>query len=262
MRRKSIKNYFDELCSLRAENPREFWKALRPMMHTKKGSLDEFITLKEKQMVIKDQSEVAEILNEYFTNITKDLISHKYCAFKDQSHVFEIPMVSGESTANIFGLQLTNHHVVEVVLEDIKPNKVQGHDFVSLQALKVSSQTKAKPLSDLINTVITRAEVPDTWKHGQITPHYKNGSVLDKTNLRPVTILPSFGKVFERIIHMQMMEHFEPIFHNFMFAHHKFHECPTALLTLTEHWREELDKYKVTGAVAMDLSKAFDCLLH
>ena len=34
------------------------------------------------------------------------------------------------------------------------------------------------------------------------------------------------------------------------------------LLTLTEHWKEELDKHKVIGAVAMDLSKAFDCLPH
>ena len=62
------------------------------------------------------------------------------------------------------------------------------------------------------------SEVPDTWKHEQITPHYKKGSVLDKTNFRPVSVLPAFGKVFESIIHMQMTKHFEPIFPNFMFV--------------------------------------------
>ena len=45
-----------------------------------------------------------------------------------------------------------------------------------------------------------------------------------------------------------------------MFAHRKFHGCPAALLTLTEGWRAELDKRKVIGAVAIDLSKAFDYL--
>lgn len=66
--------------------------------------------------------------------------------------------------------------------------------------------------------------------------------------------------MFEKIIHIQMTEHFESIFHDYMFAYRKFHGCPAILLTLTEDWRAELDKRKVIGAVAIDLSKAFDCL--
>ena len=45
-----------------------------------------------------------------------------------------------------------------------------------------------------------------------------------------------------------------------MFAYRKFHGCPAALLTLTADWRAELDTRKVIRAVAIDLSKAFDCL--
>ena len=48
-------------------------------MHTKKSTPEEFITLKEKQSVITDQNQVSEVLKEYFTNITKGLISHKHC---------------------------------------------------------------------------------------------------------------------------------------------------------------------------------------
>ena len=60
-----------------------------------------------------------------------------------------------------------------------------------------------------------------------------------------------------------MTEHFEPIFHEFHVCVSQISRlCPTALLTLTEHWEEELDKHKVIGAVAMNLTKAFDCLPH
>ena len=52
-----------------------------------------------------------------------------------------------------------------------------------------------------------------------------------------------------------MWDHFEPIFHKCMFAYQKFHDCSTALLTLTEQWKEELDRHNVIGAVAMDLRK-------
>ena len=94
LRRKSIKRHFDQLCSSRAGNPREFWKSLRPLMHTRERVADDFIVLNEKERVIKEQSQVAEILNEYFANITKDLIVHKHTAFRDQAHINRIPMTS------------------------------------------------------------------------------------------------------------------------------------------------------------------------
>ena len=75
-------------------------------------------------------------------------------------------------------------------------------------------------------------------------------------------MLPAFAKVFESVIHLQLSKRFEAIFHDFMFAYRKHHGCRTALLTLTEQWKEELNKRNVIGAVATDLSKAFDCLPH
>ena len=261
MRRKSIVHHFDRFCNSRAGNPREFWKSSRPLMHTKNRVPEELNTLKEERTVVREQDQVAETFNEYFTNITKSLISHKHCAFKDQVHISQIPKPHNGSL-NTFSFDRTNQHIVKDVLDNIKPNKAPGHDFIPPRAVKASSKSIAKPLSDLINTIITRSQVPDTWKHGQITPLHKKDSVLYKANFRPVTVLPVFAKVFERVIHLQLSKHFEAIFRDFMFAYRKHHGCPTALLTLTEQWKEELDKRNVIGAVATDLSKAFDCLPH
>ena len=47
-----------------------------------------------------------------------------------------------------------------------------------------------------------------------------------------------------------------------MFGYRKFHGCPTALLSLTEQWKEDLDKHSIIGKNAIDSSKAFDCLSH
>ena len=79
-------------------------------------------------------------------------------------------------------------------------NKARGHDSILPWAVKVSSQTISKPLNDL-NTTITRSQVPGTWKHRQVTPYHKKDSVLEKANFRPITVLPVFATVFERIIH-------------------------------------------------------------
>lgn len=107
---------------------------------------------------------------------------------------------------NTFNFHPTTFGVVGEILKKIKPNKAQGYDLIPRSFVKVSSQMIARPLSNLINTVITRSEVPDTWKHSQITPHHKKDSVLDKVNYRPDTVLPVFGKVFECIAYMQMSD--------------------------------------------------------
>jgi hypothetical protein len=38
--------------------------------------------------------------------------------------------------------------------------------------------------------------------------------------------------------------------------------CQTALLKIIEDWKKALDENKFVAAILMDLSKAFDCLLH
>ena len=184
-------------------------------------------------------------------------------SFCTQSHSPKIHGANGTSpTMNTFKFHPTTFGVMSEILKKIKPNKAQGYDLIPPSVVKVSFQTIARPLSNLINVVITRSEVPDTWKQGQITPHHQKDSALDKANYRPITLLPVFGKVFERIAHMQMSDHFEPTFHKYVFAYRKYHGCFTAFPTLTEQWKEELDRHKVIGAVAMDLSKAFECLPH
>ena len=47
-----------------------------------------------------------------------------------------------------------------------------------------------------------------------------------------------------------------------MFGYRKYHGCPTALLALTEQWKEDLDKHNIKGTIAIDLSKAFECQPH
>ena len=147
------------------------------------------------------------------------------------------------------------------MLEQVKSNKAKGHDSIPPRALKASAPTIAQPLSDLI-----RAHKHNYCKVGSTTNletrRHKKDSLLEKTNYRPITVLPAFSKVFERILHIQMSKHFESTLHKYMFAYRKFHGCPAALLTLTEQWKAELDKHNVIGTAVIDLSKAFDCLPH
>ena len=47
-----------------------------------------------------------------------------------------------------------------------------------------------------------------------------------------------------------------------MFGFLRGHSCCTALLKMVDDWRLALDSKKITGSIAVDLSKAFDSICH
>ena len=110
--------------------------------------------------------------------------------------------------------------------------------------------------------ILDVGKIPKQWKKGEITPVYKKDCSLSKDNYRPLTILPALSKVFETLVHSRVSPRFRNILHKFVFAYRKHDVCDTALLSLTEEWRKELDDRKIIGLVPMDLSKAFDSLPH
>ena len=64
--------------------------------------------------------------------------------------------------------------------------------------------------------------------------------------------------MFESVVHSRIRSHFENIYHKYR----KHHGCDTAILSLTERLKQELDNLKVIGIVSRDLSKVFDTHPH
>ena len=91
---------------------------------------------------------------------------------------------------------------------------------------------------------------------------FKNDDRLRKENYRPISILNTFSKVFERYILEELTPFFNVTMSQFLSAYRKNFSCQNVLLRLIEQWRQHLDSNKVVGAILMDLSKAFDCLPH
>ena len=60
-------------------------------------------------------------------------------------------------------------------------------------------------------------------------PHFKKDLQLEKVNYRPVTVLSAVSKIFEHVLHQQLADHSENIFHKYLFGYRKYHGCPTAL---------------------------------
>ena len=134
---------------------------------------------------------------------------------------------------------------------------------IPIKALKASMYECADSLTYIFNHYIVElSSFPDELKLAEIVPAHKKKSTTDKSNYRPISLLPVVSKVFERIIIKQIQPFVDSILSKYLCGFRKTYSCQYALLNMLRRWQSSLNTNGVTGAILMDLSKAFDCLPH
>ena len=99
---------------------------------------------------------------------------------------------------------------------------------------------------------------------GKVVPIFKSGDRTNASNYRPITILPVLSKTIEKAVHTQLYTFLKE---NKLLTREQFGFRPNlstevALAHLTENILDSMDNGLVTGAVFLDLSKAFDTVKH
>merc|ERR1712121_390556 len=84
------------------------------------------------------------------------------------------------------------------------------------------------------------------------------------TDFRPISLLPAFSKICEKLIADQMKKHFseEKLLSAFQSAYTENQSTGTVLLDKTDFVFESFDNGKIVILVLLDYSKAFDCANH
>ena len=255
MKRNRVRDHFSRICNDKHSDQKKFCNTIKLYISSRKKQTfhNERIVLKENGGVIREQKKVTEDLIEYFSS-------------SQHTDSNQLPPKSHQSIkahqSCPFTLTNTCPGEVKRIMKNLKTNKATGHDQIPARAVKESAEILCQPFSCLVNFLSERGKIPSSWKLGEIVPVHKKDCKLTKTNYRPITILPVLSKVFEKVVHSRLASHFEDVYHNNVFAYRDHHGCDTAILSLTEQFKKELDNHKVISLVSMDLSKAFDTLPH
>ena len=78
--------------------------------------------------------------------------------------------------------------------------------------LKKNNEIFSYILSHNFNNSLFSKVFPSSLKKADITPVYKKDEKFLKNNYRPVSILPSVSKIYERCIYDQIDDYFHPLF--------------------------------------------------
>lgn len=141
-----------------------------------------------------------------------------------------------------------------------------SNDEISSAFIKHNIDILSPILADLINTSFSNGYFPDPLKIARLVPIYKSGNPLLPSNYRPISILPTISKIFERLLY-NVTESFinkNNIIQKLQFGFQK----GSGSLSVTSHVvtkpQNALDnpKLKIASGIFIDLQKAFDSIPH
>ena len=94
------------------------------------------------------------------------------------------------------------------IIKNLNPNKAHGHDGISIKMIQLCGNSLTTPLSIIFQNALASGTFPDSWKKGNVFPVHKKASKQIIGNYRPISLLPIFGKIFEKIIHFFTFSNF------------------------------------------------------
>ena len=194
----------------------------------------------------------ADEFNKYFTNVGKS------------PHQIPIPVAQTPRTKEKFSFKPENAEKIEKLIDKLKENTAIGNDDIGAKLIKDIKKELSPTLTKIINLGYITNTFPDIMKSAIIKPIYKEDDTNNFKNYRPIAILPTLSKLFERAATNQLTEFLEEnkILSPLQHAYRKNHSTITCLAEALNYIYTQLDKKKHTAIALLDLSKAFDSINH
>ena len=187
---KSKQNYLLKLATRLADKntgQKAYWKIVNNLLNKWKIPLlvaDKFVTIcKEK----------ATLCNNYFVRQCQPFQNNSKLAVPNLLTLINIFEITSEQIANI--------------LTGLKVNKAHGPDDISVNMIKLCRNSLVLPLKLIFNNNIRTTKCRKQWKITNVTPVHKKENQQFIKNYRPISLLPIFAKVFEKIIFMNLYNH-------------------------------------------------------
>ena len=148
----------------------------------------------------------------------------------------------------------------------LKSKSSFGHDGISSKILKLSINIIAVPITHIINLSLTTGFIPGKLKIAKVIPIFKSADASQLKNYRPISLLPVFSKLLEKIMYDKLISFLNAnnILYKHQYGFRSKHSTIHPIIHLLNHCAEASNKSnpEYTLATLCDLSKAFDVISH
>lgn len=147
------------------------------------------------------------------------------------------------------------------VLKCSKARKAAGFDRINNRCLKFLPNKAVALLSYIFNACVRLSHFPCKWKHAIILAFRKPGKdPKDPRNYRPISLLSSLSKIFERCILDRLNGFAEEhqLIKNEQFGFRKGHSCVHQVARICSKIKQARNRKRTTVLISLDIQRAFD----
>ena len=253
--RTARKDYYKMKFSAIKGNMKKTWQLINGILHKSHNKLPNYINADGKQ--ITDFKEIADFFNSYFVNIGLSLNNSISLNSSDNFSKF-LPMYNSNSLyfKPIYETEITD------VVKKLNCTTSCGIDNFNPQVIKNVIHCIVKPLCYIFNLSISTGVVPFKLKIAKVVPIHKKSDIHDVFNYRPISILPYFSKILERLIYNRLYDFLctNSLLNESQYGFLKNVSTEMAVIDLHDYLINVFNKKLHTIGVFLDLSKAFDTI--
>ena len=250
------KEHYNTLIEANKNNLRKSWRILKEIINKKKSSSSSSRFMVNNKIVT-DKNEISNGFNSFFTNIGPTLAE-------------KIPSVNRSSTSFMKNRVLESMFLTDVVddelmgiIKNLKEGS-SGWDGISCKVVKSTYKDIMTPLLHIFNLSLTKGIFPSELKIAKVIPLFKSGDSSLFSNYRPVSVLPLFSKMLERIMYKRLLSFVNKhkILYYYQFGFRLIHSPELALMCLVDKISSALENGEFVLGLFLDFSKAFDTVNH
>ncbi|CAB4042484.1 Hypothetical predicted protein, partial [Paramuricea clavata] len=267
--RKAKSNFNKKLLEENMDNPSKFWKSIKIITSGNKTKTNPPIRVKSifNDKVTETDADTATTLGIFFSRVAERTSKEFYKLHPALTSLSSVPayiLNSSNVGPNVFNFKEIEICNIYNHLRTLKTTKAIGLDGIPAKLLRDSASVIAPSITSLFNLSLSTSTFPSDWKLARIIPIYKGKARNDPSNYRPISILPTLSKILEREVHKQLSTYLEALnlISGSQFGFRKKYSCPMAITLISDTIRKNSEAGLLTGAVFLDVQKAFDTVSH
>ena len=236
---------------------RKSWKIIKSVINKNSQKSTKLPKISINGNLVDDPQLIANSFNNFFANIGTAL--DKKIPNSTTSPLHFIPK---NYTLNLF-LHPTTEQEINGIVKNLK-NCAVGWDHLPASIFKDNKTHISKMLTHIVNLSLEQGIFPKEMKLANIIPIFKAGDTSVIGNYRPVSLLTTVSKVFERAFFSRLSSFIthHKILYELQFGFREGHATHLAVIKLLESIINSLETGDFSAVMFLDFSKAFDTVNH
>ena len=194
----SKKLHYSNLLNDSFGNSKRTWDTMKEIIGKVKTNTNQLPKqLNYKSELLFNKVKIAESFNDFFVSVGSDLASkipapsRDFNSFLDEC---ETPMPTASFSSD----------ELRLAFRSLLPNKSPGLDEISVNIIKSVYHIIEPVLYHIFSLSIKEGVFPNALKVAKVTPIFKSGNNSEVGNYRPISVLPCFSKILERIMYNRL----------------------------------------------------------